>query len=61
MKKEEELNIAIMSVRDELRNDIDKAYKARDEHLCNYTKERKLRKKYHNRLLEIQGNIRVLW
>lgn len=39
---------------------VDQAYAERDEHLANYTKERKLRKKIHNRLLEIQGNIRVI-
>jgi hypothetical protein len=39
---------------------IDAANAERDEHLANYTKERKLRKKIHNRLLEVQGNIRVI-
>lgn len=39
---------------------VDKAYAERDEHLANYSKERLLRKKIHNKLLEIQGNIRVI-
>jgi kinesin family member C2/C3 len=39
---------------------IEKAYAERDEHLSNYTKERILRKKIHNKLLELQGNIRVI-
>ena len=32
----------------------------RDEYLQLYTKESKLRKAVHNKLLEIQGNIRVI-
>ncbi len=39
---------------------VTEANQARDEHLANYTKERVLRKRIHNKLLEIQGNIRVI-
>lgn len=39
---------------------VDRANAERDEHLANYTKERVMRKRIHNKLLEIQGNIRVI-
>jgi hypothetical protein len=55
VKKDDECKEAIAELRLELRNEIEGAYKERDDHLENYTKERKLRKKLHNKLLEIQG------
>ena len=55
VRKDDECREAIAGLRLELRNEIDRAYRERDEHLENYTRERKLRKKLHNKLLEIQG------
>jgi kinesin family protein C2/C3 len=43
-----------------LKEKIDAALAERDEALALYTKEMKLRKSIHNKLLEIQGNIRVI-
>eukprot|EP01038_Epipyxis_sp_PR26KG_P008183 gene8183-11070_t len=59
-KKDLEKSDAIVEVKSESQVIIDKANAERDEHLANYTRERKLRKKIHNKLLEIQGNIRVI-
>jgi len=39
---------------------IDEAHADRDKYIAMYTREMGLRKKIHNKLLEIQGNIRVI-
>lgn len=59
-KKNEEMQLALIALRAEMQGLVDQAFADRDEHLANYTKERLLRKKIHNKLLEIQGNIRVI-
>jgi len=55
MIKDNHCRDALAELRVELKHEIDGAYRDRDEHLENYTKERKLRKKLHNKMLEIQG------
>lgn len=59
-RKEAEKAQAIQSTRTEMQGLVDRANAERDEHLANYTKERVMRKRIHNKLLEIQGNIRVI-
>lgn len=50
----------MQQTRQEMQSLVDQANVERDEHLANYTKERVMRKRIHNKLLEIQGNIRVI-
>lgn len=59
-QKEQEKLQAVATTRSEMQTLVDRANTERDEHLANYTKERVLRKRIHNKLLEIQGNIRVI-
>eukprot|EP01039_Chlorochromonas_danica_P008825 gene8825-9728_t len=59
-QKDVERETALAALRKELEDSIAKAYAERDEHLANYTKERRMRKTIHNKLLELQGNIRVI-
>lgn len=59
-EKQEAIDRALAQLRAEMQQMISQANAERDEHLANYTKERKLRKKIHNKLLELQGNIRVI-
>jgi hypothetical protein len=59
-EKKFEIENALKVLKEEMQVFVDKANAEREEHLANYTKERKLRKKIHNKLLEVQGNIRVI-
>lgn len=59
MKNDEKL-VAVKLAKDEMQALVTQANAERDEYMANYTKERQLRKKIHNKLLEIQGNIRVI-
>jgi kinesin family protein C2/C3 len=58
--KEEQHAAAMTALRLEMQGAVDAAAEERDEYLRLYSKERDQRKVLHNRLLEIQGNIRVL-
>ena len=52
-------NTALLALRAELQGAIDAANNERDEYKERYNKEYKRRKDAHNKLLELQGNIRV--
>mmetsp|Transcript_5197 Transcript_5197/g.7991 ORF Transcript_5197/g.7991 Transcript_5197/m.7991 type:complete len:924 (+) Transcript_5197:113-2884(+) len=58
--KDAERDAALEALRVEMQSLVDSAYVARDEYLALYTKENKARKAIHNKLMEIQGNIRVI-
>ena len=55
-----EKTAALAMLRQELQALINAANAERDEYLVLYTKENKMRKAVHNKLLELQGNIRVI-
>jgi len=59
-QKDQECIKALEALRHELQSFVDSAHAERDTHMENYTRERKLRKKLHNKLLDLQGNIRVV-
>ena len=59
-ESEEKLAQAVADVRREMQVLVDDAVAAREEYLELYTKENKARKAIHNKLMEIQGNIRVI-
>eukprot|EP00604_Paraphysomonas_vestita_P002960 CAMPEP_0174820936 /NCGR_PEP_ID=MMETSP1107-20130205/5093_1 /TAXON_ID=36770 /ORGANISM="Paraphysomonas vestita, Strain GFlagA" /LENGTH=547 /DNA_ID=CAMNT_0016037257 /DNA_START=607 /DNA_END=2250 /DNA_ORIENTATION=+ len=58
--KDKEREIAVQNIRLEMQSLVDTAYAVRDEYLALYTKENKARKALHNKLMDIQGNIRVI-
>ena len=55
-----EKTAALATLRQELQALVNAANAERDEYLALYTKENKMRKAVHNKLLELQGNIRVI-
>lgn len=59
-KQEEAIALRDKQVRAEMQGSIDAAKKESAEYLELYTKENKTRKAIHNKLLELQGNIRVI-
>ena len=58
-EKKEEFDIALNSAKVECNKLIEAAKAERDEYVALYTKECKLRKALHNKVMEFQGNIRV--
>jgi len=60
IESEEKLKQAVAAIRHEMQSLVDTADAAREEYLQLYTKESKARKAIHNKLMEIQGNIRVV-
>jgi len=59
-QKDAERKASLESQRVDMQGVIDTSDAARDEYLQLYTKESKMRKVIHNKLIEIQGNIRVI-
>jgi len=59
-KKNIEIITAVKAKEDEMMGLVNSAETARKEFLTLYTKESKLRKSLHNKLIELQGNIRVV-
>lgn len=59
-KRDEEHAQAMEDLRNEMQGLVDAAQADREKFLALYTKENKARKAIHNKLLEIQGNIRVM-
>jgi len=59
-KKNMEILTAVKAKEDEMMEKVNSAETARKEFLTLYTKESKLRKSLHNKLIELQGNIRVV-
>lgn len=57
---EEEKKSIAMSVREELQSSIDKACADRDVYFHLYSIETKQRREIHDKLMEVQGNIRVI-
>ena len=60
IESDEKLVQAVAAIRNEMQSQVDVAEAAREEYLQLYTKESKARKAIHNKLMEIQGNIRVV-
>jgi hypothetical protein len=58
-RKEEEKAVAVESVRVKLQGQVDSMVVERDEYFELYSREREQRKLVHNKLIELQGNIRV--
>lgn len=59
-QKNKEMISAVKAKEDEMIDKVNKADDARKEFLTLYTKESRLRKSLHNKLVELQGNIRVV-
>lgn len=59
-KTNREIITAVKAKEDEMIDKVNKADDARKEFLTLYTKESRLRKSLHNKLVELQGNIRVV-
>jgi kinesin family protein C2/C3 len=59
-KKDVERAAALHHLKAEMQLLVDRAVHDKDEYLAMYTKESKLRKAIHNKLLDLQGNIRVI-
>jgi kinesin family protein C2/C3 len=55
-----EKRVEIQNVRDELKALVDKSLAEKEEFYQLYIKENKARKSIHNKLIELQGNIRVI-
>ena len=60
LKKDHEKEKALNDLKSEMKVLLDAANAEKQEYLELYTKENKARKAIHNKLLEIQGNIRVV-
>ena len=59
-REKQALKLKENQVRSEMERLVDAAYKEKAEYLELYNKENKARKTIHNKLLELQGNIRVI-
>jgi len=59
-KKNLEIITSVKAKEEEMMDKVNSAENARKEFLALYTKESKLRKSIHNKLIELQGNIRVI-
>ena len=57
---QEDKEKALQALQTECQNTIEKANEERDEFKLLFTKENKLRKIIHNKLMDLQGNIRVI-
>ena len=57
---DEKCNVAAQQARNEMQDVVNKAMMDRAEYLELYTKENRARKAIHNKLIDIQGNIRVM-
>ena len=57
---DEEKQRALQGLRNELQDTVKKAHEERDDFKQLFTKENKLRKAIHNKLMDLQGNIRVI-
>jgi predicted nucleic acid-binding Zn-ribbon protein len=60
VRKDEERNQMLENLKKSMQKIVDDAMQEKEEYLALYTKENKLRKSIHNKLLEYQGNIRVI-
>ena len=59
-KKNLEIITSVKAKEEEMMDKVNNAENSRKEFLALYTKESKLRKSMHNKLIELQGNIRVI-